>query len=94
MTALVEGPLLTAREVAEELGVSTETILRWTRDGKIPAVRLPSGALRYRCSELLAWIDERATLRSGACHRTRPNAAHGGGYRGTIGSVTEPEGQE
>jgi excisionase family DNA binding protein len=72
MIALVEGPLLTAREVADELGVSAETILRWTRGGKLPAVRLPSGALRYRRSELLAWIDERATRRAVAGSVTEP----------------------
>lgn len=41
-------PLLTARQVASDLAVSTETILRWTRRGELPAIRLPSGQLRYR----------------------------------------------
>ena len=40
--------LLTAREVAEQLGVSTETVLRWTRRGELPAIRLPGGAIRFR----------------------------------------------
>ncbi len=53
--------LLTAREVAELLGVSTETILRWTRRGDLPALRLPSGAWRYRESELDAWLATRST---------------------------------
>ena len=42
------GPLRTAREVAEQLGVWTETVLRWTRRGTLPAIRLPGGAIRYR----------------------------------------------
>ena len=53
--------LLTAREVAELLGVSTETVLRWTRAGDLPAIRLPGGAIRYRPSELEAWLAGRAT---------------------------------
>ena len=40
--------LLTAREVAERLGVTAETVLRWTRRGELPAIRLPGGAIRYR----------------------------------------------
>lgn len=46
--------LLTAREVAEVIGVNSETILRWTRCLVIPGFRLPGGALRYRESELLS----------------------------------------
>lgn len=44
----MSGPLLTARQVAELLGVSAETVLRWTRRGDLPALRLPGGAIRYR----------------------------------------------
>ena len=50
------GRLLTAREVAQLLGVSTETVLRWTRRGELPAIRLPGGAIRYREDELHAWL--------------------------------------
>ncbi len=57
----VPGRLLTAREVGDLLGVSAETVLRWTRRGDLPALRLPSGALRYREPELDAWLAERAT---------------------------------
>lgn len=53
--------LLTAREVAELLGVSTETIVRWTRKGELPAIRLPGGALRYREDDLERWLEERRT---------------------------------
>lgn len=48
--------LLTAREVADLLGVSAETILRWTRRGELPAIRLPGGALRYREDALDEWL--------------------------------------
>jgi excisionase family DNA binding protein len=55
------GRLLTARQVADAIGVSAETVLRWTRRGDLPAIRLPGGALRYRGAELDAWIERRAT---------------------------------
>jgi excisionase family DNA binding protein len=58
--------LLTAREVAERLGVSPATVLRWVRRGELPAIRLPSGAIRFRESELEAWLEQRATLRRGS----------------------------
>jgi excisionase family DNA binding protein len=53
--------LLTAREVGERFGVSTETILRWTRRGDLPGFRMPGGALRYREAELDEWLTGRAT---------------------------------
>lgn len=59
----MEARLLTARIVAGRLGVSTATVLRWTRSGILPGFRLPSGALRYREDRVEAWIEERATPR-------------------------------
>jgi excisionase family DNA binding protein len=53
--------LLTARHVAELLDVSAETVLRWTRRGELPAIRLPGGAIRYREGEIEGWLEERAT---------------------------------
>ena len=59
------GHLLTARQVAELLGVSAETVLRWTRRGELPAIKLPGGAIRFREDELGAWLAERATSERG-----------------------------
>ena len=53
--------MLTARVVAEFLGVSTETVLLWVRRGELPAIRLPSGALRFAEPALNDWVAERAT---------------------------------
>lgn len=53
--------LLTARELAELLDVSSETILRWTRRGELPAIKLPGGAIRYRAEVLEQWLDEHET---------------------------------
>jgi excisionase family DNA binding protein len=76
--------LLTARKVAEFLDVSTETVLRWTRQGKLPAVRLPGGAIRYLPDTLDGWLLERATGASDAPREvsptrnaTRPQQAYG-----------------
>jgi excisionase family DNA binding protein len=59
--------LLTARELAERLGVSAETVLRWTRRGEVPALRLPGGAIRYRPGAIEAWLAE---------HEARPLDKH------------------
>lgn len=50
--------LLTARQVAEWLGISTETVLRWARDGDIPSFRLRGRALRFSERELTAWLEQ------------------------------------
>jgi excisionase family DNA binding protein len=57
----VNDRLLTAREVAGLLGFSTETILRWARQGKLPVVRLPGGAIRFRPDDLDRWLTAHAT---------------------------------
>jgi excisionase family DNA binding protein len=61
----VTEPLLTARDVAELVDVHVETVLRWVRQGLIPAVRLPGGAIRFRPEELEAWLAEHATAPPG-----------------------------
>jgi len=55
------GRLRTAREVADMIGVSTETVLRWTRRGDLPAIRLPGGAIRFSETALAEWLAARAT---------------------------------
>jgi prophage regulatory protein len=82
--------LLTAREVAELLGVSPETVLRWTRRGELPAVKLPGGAVRYRESELDGWLEERATPRRGV-RTTAPSAAQPRRVRSLTRTTVEGE---
>jgi excisionase family DNA binding protein len=57
--------LLTARAVAGLLDVSAETVLRWTRRGLLPAVKLPSGAIRYDPAALHEWLTTRTIGRAG-----------------------------
>jgi excisionase family DNA binding protein len=71
----VTGPLVTARELAAQLGVSTGALLRWTRAGQVPAVKLPSGAVRYMPEQIDAWLEERAT---GACRGDLTSTRAGG----------------
>jgi excisionase family DNA binding protein len=79
----VSGRLLTTREVADRLGVSTETVLRWIASRGLPARRLTSRAIRYDEAELEAWLEQRST--TGTADRglsdTRANRArHSGPY--------------
>ena len=81
-------PLLRAREVAETLGLSVETVLRWTRRGVLPGFRLPGGALRYEPEAIDAWLAARRVgEEAGDGHRevsptrhvTRPPGAYAPG---------------
>lgn len=52
--------LVSARQLSEKYGVSTETVLRWHRAGKLPGgFRLGSGVLRWREDELERWLESR-----------------------------------
>lgn len=55
----MSGRLLTAREVGERLGLSTETVLRRFRAGELPGFRLGSNVLRFDEDELAAWLEAR-----------------------------------
>ncbi len=50
--------LLTTREVAAFLGMSPESVLRRYRRGELPGYRLSSNVLRFRESEIEAWLEE------------------------------------
>ena len=67
------------------LSVSAETILRWTRQGKLPAYKL-NGAIRFREVEVETWLEERATLRRGSV--SRPDERR---PAGTLSGVSRPQ---
>ena len=75
--------LLIARDVAGLLGVSAETVLRWTRRGDLPAIRLPGGAIRYRQDELDGWLEKRAAPERGVVDHPL-DAAHAQAYAGHV----------
>ena len=70
----MSAPLLTTRQAADRIGVCTETVLRWVRRGELPAIRLPSGALRFLEPWLDEWLTVRATPGRGVL-TTTPDAA-------------------
>jgi len=59
------GRLLTGRQVADRLGVSTKTVLRWALDGQLPSIRLSSRAIRFPEDALDAWLMERTAPTQG-----------------------------
>ncbi len=58
--------LLTARELALRLRVSTDTIQIWTRSGTIPSLRFTRKAIRYDLAKVLAAL---AIQSKGGDHR-------------------------
>ena len=48
MVSRAEDSLMSTTEAANRLNVSRHTILTWVREGKLPALRLQGGHLRYR----------------------------------------------
>ena len=64
------GRLLTTREVAEYLGLSTESVLRRWRRGEIPGgIRLASNVLRFRETEIGRWLTELEVREELTCDR-------------------------
>lgn len=64
--------LLTTRQVAEYVGLSPETVLRRYRAGELRGIRLGSNVLRFRQSELEAWLEGRTGSHVSATS-TRPS---------------------
>lgn len=60
--------LLTTREVAVLLGIRPETVLRWSASGRLRGYRISSNALRFRESEVEAWIEARVVSSAGEAH--------------------------
>lgn len=52
--------LLTAEEVAEQVGLSVETLAQWRSQKKgIPYVKISRNCVRYRQRDLDGWVVER-----------------------------------
>jgi excisionase family DNA binding protein len=80
--------LLTTREVAEELGVTPETVLAWTRERGLPAIRLTSRAIRFRPAEVEAWLVDRETANGAEDRVTEPDAPSAA--QKPIGAIVRP----
>lgn len=58
--------LLTSRELGELLGFSTAWVQDRFEAGDLPGFRI-SGRLRFRMSEVEAWLEERGRARRRSC---------------------------
>ncbi len=58
---LVDEEMLTAEEVAELLKLSTKTLLRHSREGQVPGMKI-GRVWRFQRSELLALLGARRVL--------------------------------
>lgn len=50
--------LITPKDAAELLGVTTETLRRWAREGILHPIRTPGGRFRYYEDEVLRLLEE------------------------------------
>ena len=57
--------LLDRVEVARRLGVAPSTVGVWTREGRIPAIRLSPKVVRYLWSDVLRALREHTTPKGG-----------------------------
>ncbi|MCK4873827.1 MAG: helix-turn-helix domain-containing protein [Phycisphaerales bacterium] len=48
--------LLTVQELATELSVQPETVRRWARDGRIPALRVSGKTIRFDLEDVCAML--------------------------------------
>ena len=55
--------LVTARELADYLGLTADTILDWFEAGKLPGFKVGGRAVRFRPSEIEMWLDARRSVK-------------------------------
>ena len=75
-------PLLTARQVGELLGLSTETVLRKWRKGDLPGFRIASNVLRFAPADINAWLQ--ATRQGSGAGGEAPTTPTAGPTRGVL----------
>jgi excisionase family DNA binding protein len=63
METIRSDDLMTAKEMADHLGVKPGTILGWYRQGKIPARKLSHKVLRFNLHDVLAALEANKTAR-------------------------------
>jgi len=60
--SLANDQLMTIKEVADFLRISTISAYSWVRDGKLPAIRIGK-EWRVRTRDLNEWLDVRSTAK-------------------------------
>ena len=56
--------LVTAEEVAERLRLRPDTVRRWTREGRIPSIRLSAKVIRFDLDDVEAALRRESLFRS------------------------------
>ena len=51
--------IMSLGEAARAIGVSAESLRRWTKEGKIPSLRSPGGWRYFLREDIEKWIQER-----------------------------------
>lgn len=64
---------LTVAQVADELGFSPRTVLRWIDAGHLDAVRLPGGRLRISENAYSSFVTRHSVVRRGRMVAVRPS---------------------
>ncbi len=59
MTATDKRPLMTAKDVADYLGLALGTVLKMSSDGRLPSVRVGSRTLRFKPEAIDEYIASR-----------------------------------
>ena len=54
----IADPVVTAEQLAHELGTCTQTIRRWTNAKKIPVLRMGRSFVRYRRADVFAVLEK------------------------------------
>ena len=63
--------LLAPDEVAQIVGVSSQTVRRWADAGILPTIRLPSGVRRFEAYDVLALLCQLKAQRERECVPTK-----------------------
>ena len=56
-TVLSFEPLLPAEQTADLLGIHKNTLLLWTRQGRVPCIRIGNRRVMFRASALNRWLE-------------------------------------
>ncbi len=62
----VTNELMTRKQVAKLLSVSTQSVIRWEIAGKLPVVRLGAASVRYKRSDVEQLIQDSLTTKATA----------------------------
>lgn len=50
--------LLSAKDVAERLGVTERSVRRWAQEGQLPHLKLAGTVLRFDADAVARWVDD------------------------------------